>query len=102
MARVRRFNLAEDNILLARRKAGESWVKIAKYLERHECSVQARHRHLTDPIHTSTSVVSSRAMRRCLGPLCAGLDKDFMSDHPGNRICPNCAKSDPLQSNSLG
>ncbi len=30
-----------------------------------------------------------RAMRTCLGPLCLGR-KSFLSDHPGNRLCPGC------------
>ena len=100
MPRPRPFNLAEDNVLLARREQGETWASIARHLNRHPSSVQERHRHLKNPIHTSSTVKSHRAMRKCLGPLCGG--KQFESEHSGHRICPRCAKSDRFQSSALG
>lgn len=104
MPRARPFNLAEDNVLLAGREKGETWASIARHLNRHPSSIQARHRQLKEPIQSmfrrTSQSLSTRAKRKCLGPLCGG--KLFESEHSGHRICPRCAKSDPFQSSALG
>jgi hypothetical protein len=49
------------------------------------CRILAEH----DKLPEAEQVASGVKMRPCLGPLCKG-KRSFLSDSPGNRICPRC------------
>lgn len=81
---VRRFTESEDRKILQMRGTAAAWSQISYRLrDATRDEVVARHRFLT----TRTPGPGKR-LRRCLK-----CERDFPSEHAGNRICYECNKS---------